>query len=52
MEKLADEGTTMVVVMHEMSFAQQAANRVMFMENGVKISGLIKQNPAMRRASG
>ena len=35
MEKLADEGTTMVVVTHEMSFAQQAADRVVFMENGV-----------------
>ena len=31
----ADEGTTMVVVTHEMSFAREAASRVVFMEGGV-----------------
>ena len=35
MKKLAAEGTTMVVVTHEMDFAQEVANRVVFMENGV-----------------
>ncbi|MBQ7370569.1 MAG: amino acid ABC transporter ATP-binding protein [Blautia sp.] len=37
MRKLAKEGTTMVVVTHEMSFAQDVANRVVFMENGVVV---------------
>lgn len=35
MKKLADEGTTMVVVTHEMGFAQNVASRVVFMEDGV-----------------
>lgn len=35
MRKLAKEGTTMVVVTHEMGFAQAVANRVVFMEKGV-----------------
>ena len=35
MRKLADEGTTMVVVTHEMSFAKDVAERVVYMENGV-----------------
>lgn len=34
MKKLADEGTTMVVVTHEMSFAKDVASRVVFMEDG------------------
>ncbi|MBI4843047.1 MAG: amino acid ABC transporter ATP-binding protein [Nitrospirae bacterium] len=34
MISLADEGMTMVVVSHEMAFAQQVANRVVFMDNG------------------
>ncbi len=34
MEELAHEGTTMVVVTHEMHFAQDAADRVIFMEDG------------------
>ena len=37
MKMLANEGTTMVVVTHEMGFAQNAANRVVFMEGGVII---------------
>lgn len=37
MKKLADEGTTMVVVTHEMSFAKNVADRVVFMENGVVV---------------
>src|SRR5262245_3141349 len=35
MEDLAHGGTTMIVVTHEMHFARQAADRVVFMENGV-----------------
>jgi L-cystine transport system ATP-binding protein len=35
MKKIAQEGTTMLVVTHEMSFAQDVANRVIFMDGGV-----------------
>lgn len=35
MKELAKEGTTMVVVTHEMGFAQNVANHVVFMEGGV-----------------
>ena len=35
MRDLAREGMTMVVVTHEMSFAREAASRVMFMDRGV-----------------
>ena len=34
MEELAHEGTTMIVVTHEMHFAHEAADRVIFMEEG------------------
>jgi ABC-type polar amino acid transport system ATPase subunit len=34
MEDLAHEGTTMIVVTHEMHFALEAADRVVFMEEG------------------
>jgi len=34
MQQLATEGMTMVVVTHEMSFARQAADEIIFMENG------------------
>ena len=34
MKQLAREGTTMVVVTHEMSFAHDVANKVIFMEHG------------------
>ncbi len=37
MKKLASEGTTMVVVTHEMGFARDVASRVVFMENGVVV---------------
>ena len=37
MRKLAGEGTTMIVVTHEMDFAMDVASRVTFMENGVVI---------------
>jgi ABC-type polar amino acid transport system ATPase subunit len=35
MTKLADEGITMVVVTHEMGFAKNVADRVVFMANGM-----------------
>ena len=35
MRKLAEEGTTMIVVTHEMSFAQRVSNKVVFVEGGV-----------------
>jgi polar amino acid transport system ATP-binding protein len=35
MRELANEGMTMVVVTHEMGFAQQVADRVIFMDAGV-----------------
>lgn len=35
MRTLADSGMTMVVVTHEMSFAKEAADRVIFMDEGV-----------------
>ena len=35
MRDLANEGMTMLVVTHEMSFARNVSNRVMLMENGV-----------------
>jgi polar amino acid transport system ATP-binding protein len=41
MEDLAHEGTTMIVVTHEMHFAKEAADRVVFMEGGV----VIEQGP-------
>ena len=34
MKKLAQEGMTMVVVTHEMGFAREVADRVVFMEDG------------------
>ena len=35
MEDLAHEGSTMVVVSHELSFCREAADRILFMEDGV-----------------
>jgi len=43
MKDLAEEGMTMVVVTHEMSFAKSVANRILFMDEG-KI--LEESNPA------
>ena len=42
MRSLAEEGRTMLVVTHEMDFARHAANRVVFMEQGV----IVEQNTA------
>ena len=35
MQELADEGMTMVVVTHEMGFAKEVGNRLIFMDEGV-----------------
>jgi polar amino acid transport system ATP-binding protein len=37
MRNLAEEGTTMIVVTHEMSFAREVADRVVFMDQGVVV---------------
>ena len=42
MRKLAEEGTTMVVVTHEMEFARKAANWVVYMEDGV----IVEEGPS------
>ncbi|MGW0366925.1 amino acid ABC transporter ATP-binding protein [Streptomyces sp. NPDC002990] len=44
MRVLADEGMTMMVVTHEMSFAREVADRVVFMDGGV----IVEQGPAAR----
>jgi polar amino acid transport system ATP-binding protein len=41
MEELAHEGTTMIVITHEMHFALEAADRVLFIEEGV----IVEQGP-------
>jgi polar amino acid transport system ATP-binding protein len=41
MEDLAHGGTTMIVVTHEMHFAREAADRVVFMEDGL----VVEQGP-------
>lgn len=35
MKRLADEGMTMVVVTHEMGFAREVANKLVFMDEGI-----------------
>jgi ABC-type polar amino acid transport system ATPase subunit len=35
MKELAQEGMTMAVVTHEMGFAREVANRVLFMDGGI-----------------
>ena len=37
MQSLARDGTTMIVVTHEMSFARNVANRVVFLDGGVVV---------------
>ena len=41
MRALADEGMTMIVVTHEMGFAREVADRVLFLDGGV----LVEQGP-------
>jgi aspartate/glutamate/glutamine transport system ATP-binding protein len=51
---LAKEGITMVVVTHEMGFAKEVADRVLFMDEGVILEegtpGHFFQNPTQERA--
>jgi polar amino acid transport system ATP-binding protein len=42
MRKLADDGMTMVVVTHEMGFAREVADRVLFIDDGI----IVEQGPA------
>ena len=35
MKRLAEEGMTMVIVTHEMGFAREVADRVLFIDQGV-----------------
>jgi ABC-type polar amino acid transport system ATPase subunit len=35
MRRLRDDGMTMIIVTHEMNFARQVANRILFMDRGV-----------------
>jgi ABC-type histidine transport system ATPase subunit len=40
MRALADEGTTMLIVTHEMGFAREISNRVLFLHNGqIEVDG-------------
>ncbi|MBR0105215.1 MAG: amino acid ABC transporter ATP-binding protein, partial [Firmicutes bacterium] len=41
MKKLASEGMTMIVVTHEMGFAREVCDRVLFMDGGV----IVEQGP-------
>ena len=42
--KVAEEGMTMVVVTHEMNFAKEVADRVIFMANGrIEEQGIAKE---------
>lgn len=44
MKRLADEGMTMIVVTHEMGFAADVADRVLFMDHGA----VVEQGPAQQ----
>jgi ABC-type polar amino acid transport system ATPase subunit len=54
LELAADEGTTMLVVTHEMGFARSAARRVVFMDEGriveVAPPDVFFSNPESERA--
>ncbi|MCL6581592.1 MAG: amino acid ABC transporter ATP-binding protein [Firmicutes bacterium] len=53
MRKLAEEGMTMLVVSHEMGFAREVADRIVFLENGVIVEEgppeQLFQNPKQER---
>ena len=53
MKRLAEEGMTMIVVTHEMGFAREVADRVLFMDQGIVIEeGTPKdifENPVQER---
>jgi arginine/lysine/histidine/glutamine transport system ATP-binding protein len=42
MQQLADKGMTMVVVTHEIQFARDVANRVLFLDQGL----IVEEGPA------
>lgn len=44
MRRLASEGMTMMVVTHEMGFAREVADRVVFMDGGV----IVEEGPRPR----
>lgn len=44
MRRLADEGMTMLVVTHEISFAEQVSSKVIFMDGGVVLEAGESQN--------
>jgi polar amino acid transport system ATP-binding protein len=44
MRQLAQEGMTMMVVTHEMSFAREVADRVAFMDDGI----ILEEGPPER----
>lgn len=52
-KKLADEGMTMIVVTHELNFAKNVSNKVIFMENGKIVESNqtreFFENPKMER---
>jgi polar amino acid transport system ATP-binding protein len=48
MRELADEGMTMIVVTHEMGFARDVGDRVVFMDGGV----IVEQGPAKQVIDG
>ena len=54
MRDLADEGMTMVVVTHEMNFARNISNKVLFLEDGTVIESAptrqFFENPSSERA--
>ncbi len=56
MKELAQEGMTMVVVTHEMGFAREVADRVLFMDEGVIVEegtpAQIFENPKSERLQG
>ena len=43
MENLARDGMTMIVVTHEMGFAEKVGDRVIFMANGVVVEDAVPQ---------
>ena len=53
MKSLADEGLTMVIVTHEMGFAKDVANKVVFMDKGVIVEEdtpqIMFNNPTQER---
>jgi len=47
MRMLANEGMTMMVVTHEMTFAREVADRVVFMDGGV----IVEEGPPPRSSA-